>query len=690
MVSNRTPGITARASTARPVRIATAGVHGFGLVHLRAIAALAAEGGVVELEAVADPVPAAPGTVPPGVQAFDSLPRLLESVEVDLVTIATPIHTHLPLARAAMEAGADVLLEKPPVPSMNEFEQLIAISETTGRSCQIGFQSLGSHALPALRHMIASGLFGEITGVGGIGLWLRSTDYWARSPWAGRRTLDGVEVMDGVVTNPLAHAVITALHIAGSSTIEDVASVETELFRANAIESDDTSVVRIMTEAGIPVVLGLTLCAPEQSDPTIIVHGSQGSAVFHYTSDDLDVSLPGEPSERTHYSRTSLLTNLIEHRIDPSIELLAPVVKTGAFLRVVESVRSAPAPTPIDPAYVGWRNDANGRHPVVQDVEYWLRRASGELRTLRELGVPWAENDGAPPAPGPKPRELTRLAIEGRTVASYVDGSGTRPSSTPRPYLRQIRTLAGVEVSDDHPLDHDWHLGVGVAIQDVDGTNLWGGRTYVRDQGYLWRHDHGEIVHRLWVERSDAHTIEDLDWLGADGDAVLRERRTLRWSSLRHESVELWALGFDFLLEPVGDRAVELGSPGSHGREGGGYGGFFWRLPPCTDVDVRTPEHSGEAATHGSRGRWLAWTAEFDGGAATLVTVPRDPGSAADPWFVRHTGYPGFGSSLAWDSPITTSASAPVSRGFRTYVVDGRLSDTAISSLVAGDNVRSH
>ena len=38
-------------------------------------------------------------------------------------------------------------------------------------------------------------------------------------------------------------------------------------------------------------------------------------------------------------------------------------------------------------------------------------------------------------------------------------------------------------MTDAHPADHDWHLGIGVAVQDVAGWNLWGGRTYVRDQG---------------------------------------------------------------------------------------------------------------------------------------------------------------------------------------------------------------
>nr|BFE71341.1 hypothetical protein GCM10020092_046420 [Actinoplanes digitatis] len=54
-------------------------------------------------------------------------------------------------------------------------------------------------------------------------------------------------------------------------------------------------------------------------------------------------------------------------------------------------------------------------------------------------------------------------------------------------------------MTDALPEDHRWHLGVSVAMQDADGVNLWGGRTYVRGQGYTWLEDHGRIAHVEWL-----------------------------------------------------------------------------------------------------------------------------------------------------------------------------------------------
>ena len=84
-----------------------------------------------------------------------------------------------------------------------------------------------------------------------MGAWSRTVGYWNRSPWAGRRSLHGRPVIDGVATNPLAHAVATALAVVGCRRLDEVESVDTDLYRANAIDSDDTSVVRIRTTRGL-------------------------------------------------------------------------------------------------------------------------------------------------------------------------------------------------------------------------------------------------------------------------------------------------------------------------------------------------------------------------------------------------------------------------------------------------------
>ncbi|MCZ9344155.1 Gfo/Idh/MocA family oxidoreductase, partial [Streptomyces sp. TRM76130] len=116
------------------------------------------------------------------------------------------------LALTAARRGVHLLLEKPPAPSFAEFRRMADGVAEAGVACQIGFQSLGSHAVPAIRKLVADGAIGDVTGIGGAGAWVRDEAYFRRAPWAGRRRLDdGTDVIDGALTNPLAHAVATAL-----------------------------------------------------------------------------------------------------------------------------------------------------------------------------------------------------------------------------------------------------------------------------------------------------------------------------------------------------------------------------------------------------------------------------------------------------------------------------------------------
>lgn len=363
--------------------IAVVGVHGHGATHVRKVADLQ-ERGLATLAALVDPRPVE-GDVP----WFPDLDDLLAHARPDVVVIATPIHTHLPLVSTALRAGCDVLLEKPTTASLAEHAELLDVVEETGRLCQVGFQTFGSGAVDEVARIVATGELGEVTGVGAVGTWVRGAGYFARARWAGRRTLDGVEVVDGVVTNPLAHAVATALLLAGARTVQDVTDVRVDLHRAHPIEADDTSAVVVGTRGGVQVSAGLTLCAPQRSPARIAVRGTLGTATLFYETDEIEVSSP-RGTRRIRCARVDLLTQLLMARTHPAIRLRCSVADTGAFLRVLEAVRTGPDPTPVPDAFVEWRGELDDRHPVVADVEHWCARVAAEGATFTELGAPFA------------------------------------------------------------------------------------------------------------------------------------------------------------------------------------------------------------------------------------------------------------------------------------------------------------
>lgn len=372
--------------TTTPLPLVLAGARGHGRWHLENIRRLQ-DAGLVRLAGICEPTPLTEaehgGRLPP--QSPD-LGALLATTGARIAVLCTPIPTHTDLALTAAGRGVHILLEKPPAPSYAEFRRMADGVARAGVACQIGFQSLGSHAVRAIRELLAEGAIGQVTGVGGAGAWARHESYYRRAPWAGRRTLDGVDVVDGVLTNPLAHAVATGLAVLGATRAEDVTGIETELLRANAIESDDTSCVRVTTVNG-PVTVAATLCAERPGEPYVVVHGDRGRITFWYKQDRVLLQRASHGPEESVYGRTDLLENLVAH-LTAGAALLVDPETTGAFMKVVEAIRRADAPLAL-PAGAWHLLPGEGRR-VVHGVDALVTAAADTLALYSELGAPWA------------------------------------------------------------------------------------------------------------------------------------------------------------------------------------------------------------------------------------------------------------------------------------------------------------
>lgn len=271
--------------------------------------------------------------------------------------------------------------------------------------------------------------------------------------------------------------------------------------------------------------------------------------------------------------------------------------------------------------------------------------------------------------------DSTALRIGGRPVARYVTRPALPARLSPRPYLHPVTTLAGTAVTETGPADHTHHLGVGVAVPDVEGHNFWGGRTYVRDQGPTELDNHGTQRHTGFRLCDPDGVVAELRWTAA-GTELLRERRTVAAVALTDSA---WALDFTFSLTNVTEHGLSIGSPATNGRPGAGYGGFFWRAPKERDAPrVFTADAEGERAAHGRPADWLA----LAGAGWTLVLAGATAETRRDPWFVRAADYPGVGSSLASERRLTVAAGDTLVRRVVTVVADGALDRTGAAALV--------
>jgi predicted dehydrogenase len=144
-----------------PLRVAVAGLGYWGPNLVRAFY----EQPAAEVVAVCDPRPenrAAVARRYPAIPSTESFADLLADSSVDAIAIATPVSTHFELARAALEAGKHVFVEKPLAPSVREAEYLIEQATANQLVIMPGHTFLYSPPVLTIKNLIDSGELGEI------------------------------------------------------------------------------------------------------------------------------------------------------------------------------------------------------------------------------------------------------------------------------------------------------------------------------------------------------------------------------------------------------------------------------------------------------------------------------------------------------------------------------------------------
>lgn len=284
------------------------------------------------------------------------------------------------------------------------------------------------------------------------------------------------------------------------------------------------------------------------------------------------------------------------------------------------------------------------------------------------------------PSPTDARTDPVELGYGDRPLATYVSHPDLPAALAPRPYLHPVYTLGGVPVTELMPHSHPYHLGVSLAVPDLDGGNFWGGRTFVPGHGPAWLDNHGTQRHEAWLSQTPGAIEQALRWFRVDGTPLLAEERAI---SCRPVTETAWALGFRFTLRNATGRPLPLRSPATLGRLGAGYGGFFWRAPASRRLaEVFGPASDDLAALHGVPAPWLAATGDtHDGREWTLLFVAATERTARDRWFVRTRDYIGVGSSLAWDEPLILPPDGTIARHIVTVVADGALPRPAAADL---------
>jgi predicted dehydrogenase len=156
----------------KPLQIGVIGAGHMGRLHAEKAAALRDEGAGVEIAGVVDIIPARAEELASkvGSVAHTDLRSLWagddpgvpsETPRVDAAIVAVPTVSHYEVVSEVLEAGLDVLVEKPIAATLDEAEKLLALADAGGRVLQVGHLEWFNSALESIRDRIIDPRFVE-------------------------------------------------------------------------------------------------------------------------------------------------------------------------------------------------------------------------------------------------------------------------------------------------------------------------------------------------------------------------------------------------------------------------------------------------------------------------------------------------------------------------------------------------
>jgi len=331
-----------------------------------------------------------------GIDIFPDPDALIEAVKgkADVIFVPTPIHTHKDLGIKCIDAGFDIFIEKPPVATIQDLDELDAYATEKGKRVAVMFQSFYTTVMKDMKKIIVSGKLGKVKRVTGVAGWVRTDAYFFRGGWAGKLKTDGQWILDGTINNPLAHMLSNEMYLACAEDgkIAEPVEVTGELYHGHDIPSEDTSSLRMMTTDGVEVIFNASLCSDGNFGPNIVVECEKGKINFDdfnkakITYEDGTVEDILDETEQRVYMLSCLHDSYVNGtEFDCSLAMSRPF--TVAVNATFESSGKVHA---IGAEHVERSDFEDTVKTVINSIDELLMKAHNSGKLFSEIGIEWA------------------------------------------------------------------------------------------------------------------------------------------------------------------------------------------------------------------------------------------------------------------------------------------------------------
>jgi predicted dehydrogenase len=204
-----------------------------------------------------------------GLPVFTNYSQMLTEVDADIISIATPHALHADMAIEALEAGFDVLVEKPMALTVSDCQRMNDAAKRTGMRLWVVKQNRHNVPVRLAKDVIDKGMLGKIFMIKCDILWNRYQGYYDDSPWRGNKALEG-----GALFTQASHFIDLLIWWCG-----DVVSAQGHAETQNHnIETEDSGVAILNFSSGTIGSLVWTTCVYNKNfEGSITIIGERGT-----------------------------------------------------------------------------------------------------------------------------------------------------------------------------------------------------------------------------------------------------------------------------------------------------------------------------------------------------------------------------------------------------------------------------
>ena len=218
------------------------------------------------------------------IRRYTDYKELVRAEKPVLASIATESGIHAEIALHCIDAGVNVMIEKPMAMSMSDADEIIRRSGEKGVKVSACHQNRFNVAVQETRKALEAGRFGHLSH-GSIHVrWNRDRNYYNQAPWRGTWAQDG-----GCLMNQCIHGIDLLRWMMGDE-VEEVYGVTKQQFH-DYLEAEDVGMAVVKFKNGaVGTIEGTTNVYPKNLEETLYLFGETGTVKLGGTStNNIDV-----------------------------------------------------------------------------------------------------------------------------------------------------------------------------------------------------------------------------------------------------------------------------------------------------------------------------------------------------------------------------------------------------------------